>query len=347
MVSLPHRGAAVRLSRRLRMLGTCEASRVSAAPPFAGPGLRRAWVLMAVALTGISVSAPLSAVTAAPALAIAFWRNVTGAAVSAGYLAIRRGRRPGRAAPQRLLPGVLPLAAVSGLLLAVHFGSWLSGLRLTSVTASTALVSTTPVWTVALDLLRRVPVPRRVLLGLIPALAGVVAITGVDAARSPQALAGDLLSLLGAVAAAGYVAIGARLVPRTGPALYTVLVYGGCAIALLPVCLLSGIRLTGYSGRTWLDLALITLTAQLLGHTLINTALPRIGVTPVALAILLEVPGAALVGWAVFGQVPPVTVVPGTALMLLGLALVVSASRPPGPPGSPDPGPGVADVTTR
>jgi len=46
-------------------------------------------------------------------------------------------------------------------------------------------------------------------------------------------------------------------------------------------------------------------------------------VTPMALAILLEVPGASLVAWAWLGRVPPPAVLPGTALMLLGLIVVV------------------------
>ena len=286
----------------------------------------RAWLLVAVAVAGISTSAPISAVMAAPVLAVAFWRNLIGALVSGGWAGLRE-RRGLLTAPR---PAVR-LAILAGVLLAGHFTSWLTGLRLTSVTASTALVCTTPVWTVGLDLLRRLPVPRRVLAGVLLAMTGVLAITGVDAARSGRAVLGDLLSLAGAIAMAGYVATGNQVMRSVSTTVYTTIAYGSCALVLLPACLLSRTQLTGFSTRTWIELAIVTIGAQLLGHTLLNVALPQVGVTPLALAILLEVPGATLVAWVWLGRVPPLSVLPGAALMLLGLALVVTAPPPLAP----------------
>lgn len=284
----------------------------------------RAWLLVTVAVLGISSSAPVTAATAAPILAVAFWRNLVGAAVSGAWVGARE-----RGGPAALSTRTRWLAALAGVLLAVHFVSWFVGLRLTSVTAATALVCTTPVWTVGFDLVRRVPVPRPMLLGVLLAMIGVVAITGVDAARSGDALLGDLLSLVGAIAGAGYVVVGDRVMRTASTAVYTLLAYGVCALVLLPTSLATGTHLVGFSQRTWIELAIVTLGAQLLGHTLLNAALPQIGVTPVALAILLEVPGASLVAWAWLGQSPPLSVLPGTALMLLGLVIVVRARQPP------------------
>jgi drug/metabolite transporter (DMT)-like permease len=253
---------------------------------------------------------------------VAFWRNLVGAAVSGVWVAARQRR--GLAAVSTRTRG---LAVLAGVLLAVHFAAWLTGLRLTSVTASTALVCTTPVWTVGFDLARRVVVPRPVLAGVLLAMIGVLAITGVDAARSGDALAGDALSLVGAIAAAGYVVVGGRVMSTASTAVYTLLAYGVCALLLLPACLLTRTALSGFSQRTWIELAIVTIGAQLLGHTLLNAALPQVGATPLALAILLEVPGASLVAWVWLGQVPPLSVLPGTVLMLLGLVIVVR-SRP-------------------
>jgi drug/metabolite transporter (DMT)-like permease len=62
-----------------------------------------------------------------------------------------------------------------------------------------------------------------------------------------------------------------------------------------------------------------------LGHSLLNAALPVAGATPVSLAILWEVPGAALVAWLWLGAAPPWTVVPGALLVLAGLVVVIRA----------------------
>ncbi len=277
--------------------------------------------LIATGVLAVSFSGPIAASTLAPALAVAFWRNAFGAAAGAPFTLVRRR------AELRTLVGqgrrTLGLAVAAGLFLALHFGLWIPSLRLTTVTASIALVTTTPLWTVAFARLRGATVPRGVLVGVLLALAGVVVITGVDAGGSAAALRGDLMALGGGAAAAGYVGAGEAVRRTVGTASYTLVAYTTCALALLPVCLVTGTALTGFAARSWVEIVVLTLTAQLLGHTLLNRALRSAGATTVSLAVLLEVPGAALVAWAWLGQVPPLAVLPGAALVLAGLAVVV------------------------
>jgi drug/metabolite transporter (DMT)-like permease len=267
---------------------------------------------VAAGVTGIALSAPIASVVAAPALAVAFWRSCLGAVATTPF-ALRSLRGP---------RGLGACVAAGGLL-AVHLALWIPSLRLTSVTASTALVATTPVWTLAWQRLHGVSVPRLATLGVLLALAGVVAVTGVDAGRSGAALAGDALALGGGIAAAGYVLVGERARAWVATSVYAGVAYGVCAVVLLPVCAVAGASLGGYSTRTWVELAVLTAAAQLLGHTALNAALPVVGATPLATAILLEVPGAALVAWAWLGTAPPAAVLPGTVLVLGGLVAVV------------------------
>lgn len=284
------------------------------------PGATTA-ALLVVGIVAVSFSGPIAAATAAPALAVAFWRNALGAVIVVPWGVA--GRRAELARLVRRDHAVLARAVGAGLMLAVHFGLWIPSLRMTSVTAATALVTTSPLFIMAADRLAGRRVPRGVLLGVLSALAGVLVITGFDASSSSRALTGDLMALGGGAAGAAYTLLGAsvrRTVSTTG---YTTLAYSVCALALLPVCLLGGVSLSGYAPRTWVELAVLTVTAQLLGHSLLNRALRSLGATTVALAILLEVPGAALVAWAFWGQVPPPATVPGAALLLLGLAVVV------------------------
>jgi drug/metabolite transporter (DMT)-like permease len=284
-------------------------------------------LLIAVAIAGISFSAPIVVAITVPVLAVAFWRNAFGALAGLPYLALR-----GRGELRALVRGdrrSLGTAVVAGVALAVHFGLWIPSLRLTTVTASTALVTTTPIWTVLLDKVRGRVVPVGVVLGVAVAMAGMLLITGVDAGRSARALAGDVTALLGGVAAAGYVSLGETARRRMSTATYTFTAYSTCAVLLLLTCLVSGQRIAGpgYDARTWGLLLLLTLCAQLVGHTLLNRALAVAGATTVSLSILLETPGAALVAWVWLGQEPPVLVIPGAALVLAGIALVVWSRR--------------------
>ncbi len=272
--------------------------------------------LIAVGVIGVSLSAPLTALCLAPALGIAFWRNIAGAAVllPSGWRALRRApldRRQFR------------LCLLAGAFLAAHFAFWLPSISLTTVAASTALVCTTPIWTTLVARVAGQEVPRMVWAGLLIGLAGVVLVTGVDVTVSREAVLGDLLALAGGALAAGYVLVGAAVRETVGTAAYAVVCYTTAAVLLAGGALAAGVSLGGYDGRDWLLIAAITVCAQLLGHTVFNRVVANVGPTVVGLAILLEVPGAALLALVLIGQTPPLLVLPGLALILGGLALVI------------------------
>ncbi|WP_394813272.1 DMT family transporter [Streptomyces johnsoniae] len=294
-------------------------------PPLAGlPQQRLDALLLTIAVTGVSLSGPLIAATAAPALAIAFWRNAMAAAALTPVVLLR-GRL--RAELSRLDRRTLLLSLAAGAALAAHFGLWLPSLHLTSVASSVALVTTTPIWTTLLLRLTGRRPPAAVWAGSAVAVAGVVVLTGVDLAVSPEALAGDALALGGGMAAAVYVLIGAEVQRTTSTTGYTFLCYSTTALLLLLVCLLAGSPLGGYSGETWLKLLALTLASQLLGHSLINRVVRGLGPSVTSIALLLETPGAALIAAVWLGQLPPAAAYPALGLIVLGLALVIRAER--------------------
>jgi drug/metabolite transporter (DMT)-like permease len=278
-------------------------------------------VLLAVGVAGVSLAAPIGAAAAAPALAIAFWRNASGAVVAGVTTAVlpsTRAELRNGAARRARRPSI-----EAGIWLAVHFATWMPSLKLTSVAAATALVCSTPVWLVAWDLLRRKHVRPSVLAGVGLSLTGVLLITGVDATASREALLGDLLALVGGVTAGGYVLAGSRARAHVSTTTYTLLTYTVCASLLLALCLATGTQLVGFTRETWLLLAAVTVFAQLLGHSVFNRTLRTAGPTAVALTLLLEVPGASVVAWLWFGLPLPPALLPGAALLLLGLVVVI------------------------
>src|SRR4051794_2681544 len=219
--------------------------------------------LLILALVGVSTSGPLIAATAAPALAIAFWRNAlaTGAVLPFALWRTRAelrglGRRDRR------------LCVLSGTLLAGHFAAWVPSVTLTTVASSTALVSTQPVWAalIARAAGRRIGV--RVWIGIGIAVAGAVLLTGADVALSGRALAGDLLAIGGGMLGAAYVPTGAAVRAGTSTTTYTAICYPTCALLLLAGCLASGQQLGGYDPETWVKLVALTAGAQLMGHSL-------------------------------------------------------------------------------
>lgn len=279
-------------------------------------------VLLSIALIGISASGPLIALTTAPALAIAFWRCFLGTAFTVPF-----ALKGLRAEVGRVTPRVRWLALGAGVLLGLHFATWIPSLRFTSVASSIALIATQPVWAALIARFRGAYVPRRTWVGIGIALIGVVVLTGVDFSLDPRALIGDALALVGAIFAAAYVTAGQEVRASVSTRTYTVLAYGSAALTLLVVVGLTRTPLSGWSLRDWGLILLLTLVAQILGHTLINVALKRTSATVTSFAILFELPGSIIFAAILLGQVPAWSLVPALVLLFIGLLVVISGSR--------------------
>lgn len=262
---------------------------------------------------------------AAPALAIAFWRNAGGAVLIAPFAATRN-RDEIRGLDRRSWV----LSALAGAMLAAHFASWVSALKLTSVAAATALVTTQIVWVVLIDRIKGVKSTVAVLAGMALSISGVLVISGFDFALSSRAVTGDALAILGGLFAALYLVVGNEVRKTLSTTAYTLLCYGFCAVFLAFAALAFGIPLTGFSAKAWLLIAAVTVAAQLLGHSLFNHLLAVMSPIVISLIILLEVPGAALLAGVFLGQTPPWGVYVGLVLILIGL-VVVAAKREQAP----------------
>jgi drug/metabolite transporter (DMT)-like permease len=282
-----------------------------------GPALPTVLALT-VAVLAVSSSAPLIAYAVAPALAIAFWRNAIASVV---LTPITFG--PRRTEIRGITRRDALFCVLAGVALAAHFGTWMPSVQLGSVATATALVATQPVWQGLIAMIQGRRPSRAGWIGIALAVIGAAWATGVDVSVSGQAVFADVLALLGGIAAAIYTALGERSRARLSTTTYTWICYGTCAILLLVVCLSAGIHLTGFDGRTWAAILAIVAGAQLLGHSMFNYALQHTSATTVSVLILLEVPGAALIAWLWLGQTPEVAALPGLAILLSGVVVVV------------------------
>jgi drug/metabolite transporter (DMT)-like permease len=288
-------------------------------PPAAAKATVAAW--MAVGIAAISCSPILVRVAALPALALAFWRCFAGAALLAPF--VRRAGKLGRVETVRLL--------AAGVFLAVHFALWNASLALTTVAASTMLVSCSPLFVGLGGRLLGEPPGRRAWLGIALAIAGAALIGLGDAgggpSASPRALLGDAMAFAGSAAMGGYLLLGRAARRRLPVATYAASVYGVAAAVLLPVCLLTGSVLLGYRAGSWLALAAVVAGPQLLGHTVFNALLARVSATVVAVAILAEPVGATALAWLLLDELPAATFWLGAPAVLAGVWLAVTGER--------------------
>jgi drug/metabolite transporter (DMT)-like permease len=280
---------------------------------------------MVVGVVAISTSPILIRLAAVPALALAFWRCLAGAAVLAPFA--RRGRAGG------LQRDDLARLGTAGVFLAAHFALWNASLALTSVGAATTLVSCTPLFVgIGARFLGEAPGRRTwagivlatvgaVVIGVSDALAGPVA--GAEATTGASGLLGDVLAFAGAAAVAVYLLIGRVMRRRLPVSTYAASVYGTAAAVLLPACLLTGSSLGGYAAGSWLAVAGVVVGPQLLGHTVFNSLLTSVSATVVSVVLLIEPVGATALAWLLFHELPAAGFWVGAPLVLAGSWLAI------------------------
>ena len=304
-------------------------------------------LVLIVAVLATTYAGPIVRFATAPALAIAFWRLAMVLPVTGGLAVLEGSREQGagsRISRQILLPAprsLLLLMTLSGLLLALHFWSWIASLRFTTVASSVLLVSLKPVfaWGLAAAWLREHPT-RTEAWGIALAVIGASLIGLGDARLSLGALGGDVLALLGAVTGAGYYVIGRYVRQTVGIWRYATGVYAVAAAALALLALARSMPLVGFAGRDWTVFGAMAAGPMLVGHTGMNYALRHFRATTVNVAALGEPVGASVIAWLVpsIHEVPPPTAVLGGVLVLLGIGLSLGAgSREQGAVPSPAP----------
>jgi drug/metabolite transporter (DMT)-like permease len=272
---------------------------------------------------------------AAPALAVAFWRTLLGALALApfGVRAARRRGVPIGARRHRQL-------AASGLALGLHFALFQGSLALTTVASAVTLATMSPVF-VALGgwWLLKEPTDRRTWVGMAITMVGAVTIGAGDLTAldlGARALVGDAMAFGSAIAVTGYLLLG-RVARRDVPATtYSASVFAWAAVALLPVCLLTGTPLGGFEPVTWAAIAGIVVGPQLLGHTVFNALLSTVPATVVSIVVLAEPVGAGVLAWLLLAELPTGWFYLGAPLVLLGVA-IATVRRRPGPMASAEP----------
>ena len=225
----------------------------------------------------------------------------------------------------------LALCLLSGMLLAIHFWTWISSLEYTSVASSAALVTTNPLWVglASAVFLRERPAPFAIA-GIALTVAGGVLIFASDAGSErteANPLLGNALALAGAISASGYLLVGRALRARMSLVAYVWLAYTVAAMLLSAAVAASGNSLAAVSVPAWAFMALLAIGPQLVGHTAFNWAVRRLTATFVAIAILGEPVGAAILAWFFFEEGFTILQLIGFLLLLTGIFAAARAEK--------------------
>lgn len=218
-------------------------------------------------------------------------------------------------------------AIAAGICLAVHFATWITSLAYTSITASTVLVTTNPIWVGLFSWWwYREKLTWRNAIGIIVAsIGGIVLATAEPAGNSYSSTIGNVLALIGAIMSSLYIIFGSQA-QRRGLSIgnYIAIAYSTAALCLFPLPLLYGTSYFGYAPLVYLYIFLMALMSQIIGHTSLNWAVRWISPTFVSLSLLLEPVVASSIGTVVFQEIPTMGLLLGGVIILTGIAVFLS-----------------------
>lgn len=273
-------------------------------------------IRLGIGIIGIGTSGPLIALSTMPVLTLIFWRNLGGSLLTLPF-ALRHSREKS---------GV-KWAVIAGIVLALHFVGFFLAMRMTSVAAGTALVALQPIFAALFVKLSGGHIPSTAWLGMFVSFIGVALVSGVDLQISYRSFLGDLAAIVSAALAAAYVMAGSKAQRTLQTTTYATICYFMCSITALPMALISGNQIVSFSAKEWWILLGLILGAQLLGHSMFNSALKRVSPAIVSLIVFFEVPVSAILAAWWLGQKPPLGIIPGIVLILTGCVLVVTRTR--------------------
>ncbi len=230
----------------------------------------------------------------------------------------------------RLPEGTRGRAVAGGVLLGLHFGTWLPSLAFTSIAASTTIVTTVPVWVVLLVWVTQGQRPSALTgVGIAVAIGGgaLVAlgdVEGLGAGSNP--LLGNLLALAAAVTYSGHLLLGQAVQARgLGIWRWTTVVAAVGALSIAPLVVATAPGEGPFPLRFWAAVVALCVVSQIVGHSSLTWSTRWISPTLVSVAILLEPVLASAGAAALYDEVPGGLVLLGAAVLVAGVGLTTWA----------------------
>lgn len=288
-----------------------------------------AWIVLIVGVFACSTSVIFIRLSAADPVLLSAYRLLLGAAflAPAAILAARRHPefRVSWTDKSVLLPGVF---------LALHFISWIYGARMTPAANATLLVNMTPVvMPLMLLLIAREKITSGEAVGTVLALGGVAVLLYADLHHTAGSVPGDLVCFLSMNLYAVYLAFARRNRAIPSIYLYVVPLY----FVAGAVCLAVGLGRVALLGealfpeeeplREALLLLGLALVPTVIGHSAVNWAFRQFRGQAVSIVNLGQAVFASLMAALILNELPGWNVYPAAALITLGAAVVVRASR--------------------
>lgn len=277
------------------------------------------YLLLFIGVFAISTSAIFVKLSSAPAPIIATYRMAFSAFLLLPTLFLRKGtfQEIHCLTRKQWLLGIL-----SGAFLALHYGLWFESLNFTSVASSTVFVTLQPLFAfIGGYFFFGEKLKGFAVAGGILAVVGSFIIGCGDFKIGGEALFGDILALLGAIAITVYFFIGQYLRKNLSLILYVLIVYSTSALFLLGYSLALGYPLTGYPSSDWMCFFGLAFIATIFGQTVFNWLIKWLNASTISMSILGEPIGTCILAYFILGEVVTIQQLIGASIILFGIFL--------------------------
>lgn len=219
----------------------------------------------------------------------------------------------------------LKLSIISGIFLSLHFYTWFTSIKLTSIASSVVLVTTSPIFVGIFSyIFLKEKQSINIVLGIILSISGSIILTlgDFDTANisdfSKNALIGDVFAIFGSISAAVYIMIGSKVRDNLDIIPYITITYTTSAITLIFASIITNQSFFGYDKVSYLNMFLLAVIPQLIGHTSLNWALKHIKSSMVAISTLGEPIGSSILAYFIFRETID-------KFQLIGIVLIFTA----------------------
>ena len=260
----------------------------------------------------------------APPLSIAFYRLLFTTLLIVPIILIRKKTRNELCSLPRT---TLLIMIAIGVILAAHFSFWVTSLKMTSVASSVILVTAHPMLVAPLSFYFL-----KEKLSWVNALGIAISLGGVGmlvignygfAAFGLDTIEGNILAVLGGIAAGLYILGGRKLRKNVSTVSYAFVVYAVGTITLFFICLALSAPVYNLTITDYEIILLMALVSGIFGHTLYNWSLGYIRASVMSVALLGEPIGSSLLAYAIpwIHQEPSLYTVVGGGIILVGIYL--------------------------
>ncbi|MBP1677261.1 MAG: protein of unknown function transrane [Bacteroidetes bacterium] len=215
------------------------------------------------------------------------------------------------------------IAAICGVLFACDIALWNSSILLSKASIATLLANLAPVWVGLGGLFFLKEKPNKIFwVGTVISLAGVAVIIGVKEISGMSLTLGNMLAIGASVFYGAYLLTVRKGRNTLDTFSFTTISTISSVVVLGLICLVSGVKMGGYSNTSWIALIILGVVPQTLGWLAINQALGHIRPTVASVSLLSQSVFTALFSLPVLGEVLALHEIVGAFVVLTGIYLV-------------------------